>query len=329
MNRKTRILLYTLIMGLLVFSNSCEKDETKKDDPKSVPVLTTNAVTNITLSNATSGGNISDNGVSEISARGVCWSTNQIPTIEDQKTTDAVGNGILFTSSITYLKPGTTYYVRAYATNSAGTGYGTAVSFKTKEGVKDANGNVYSTVTIGKQIWMAENLKTTKYSDGTDISLKTDKSLWIALTSPAYCWYNNDKEANGNTYGALYNWYAVDTKKLCPTGWHVPTDNEWTILKNELGGEVIAGSKLKETGTTHWRVNEGATNETGFTALPGGARNSKGEFIEIKDKGYWWSSTVSPFDDAWLSYLFGTTGYLYRGTGYRIFSGHSVRCIKG
>ena len=133
----------------------------------------------------------------------------------------------------------------------------------------DIDGNVYHTVTIGTQIWMVENLKTTRYNDGSPIPFVTDSSSWSNLTTPGYCWYNNDT-TNKNTYGALYNWFAVNTGKLAPTGWHVPTDDEWTTLTTYLGGESIAGGKLKETGTTHWRTpNAGATNEIGFTASSG------------------------------------------------------------
>ena len=118
--------------------------------------------------------------------------------------------------------------------------------------VQDIDGNNYLTVTIGTQIWMAENLRTTKYNDGTAIPLVTDNTTWANLTTPAYCWYNNDAKTNGSTYGALYNWYSVNTKKLCPTGWHVPNDTEWTTLTTYLGGTAVAGGKLKETGTAHW-----------------------------------------------------------------------------
>lgn len=163
--------------------------------------------------------------------------------------------------------------------------------------VTDIDGNIYHTVQIGTQIWMVENLKTTKFNDGTTIPLVTDNIAWSKLTTPAYCW-NKNIENNKDTYGALYNWYAVNTGKLCPKGWHVPTDNDWTILANYLGGETYdnknieskTGGKLKESGTIHWSSpNEGATNETGFTGLPGGSRAYyKGDFNEIGTMGDWW-----------------------------------------
>jgi len=156
----------------------------------------------------------------------------------------------------------------------------------------DRDGNVYTSVTIGTQTWMVENLKTTKYKDGTDIPLVTDDTEWANLNTPGYCWYNNDAATYKNSYGALYNWYAVSTGKLCPTGWHVPTDAEWTTLTTYLGGESVAGGKLKELGTTHWTTpNTGATNETGFAALPGGYIYYDGTFDFIGNIGGWWSAT--------------------------------------
>jgi len=192
--------------------------------------------------------------------------------------------------------------------------------------VKDIDGNVYKTVTIGTKVWMAENLKTTKYNDGTAIPLVADDKAWEALTTPAYCWYNNDATANKKTYGALYNWYTVNTKKLCPTGWHVPTDAEWTTLTTYLGGESVAGGKLKETGITHWTTpNTGATNETGFTALPGGSRN--GAYYFIGYYGSWWSATEYDAIIAWYRYL-----YYYKSTvtrdNYAKQVGFSVRCLR-
>ena len=179
----------------------------------------------------------------------------QIQQSHNSKTTDGSGTGT-FTSSITGLTAGTTYYVRAYATNSAGTGYGNDISFTTQQGgvgnVTDDDGNVYHSVTIGTQVWMVENLKTTKYNDGTSIPLVTDATDWHNLLTPGYCWNNNDEATYKATYGALYNWYTVNTGNLCPTGWHVPGDAEWTTLTTYLGGEDVAGGKLKEVGITHW-----------------------------------------------------------------------------
>jgi uncharacterized protein (TIGR02145 family) len=194
--------------------------------------------------------------------------------------------------------------------------------------IKDINGNTYKTVLIGTQVWMAENLKTNKYNDGTAIPLVTDDKSWKTLTTPAYCWFDNDTISNKYRYGALYNWYAVSTNKLCPKGWHVPADKEWTTLTTYLGGESVAGGNLKETDTTHWESpNVLATNESGFTALPSGYRNLVGLFNYIGKYGYWWSSTECNVSYGWARII------LYNGGSVdRVFTfkqdGWSVRCLK-
>jgi uncharacterized protein (TIGR02145 family) len=154
--------------------------------------------------------------------------------------------------------------------------------------VSDIDGNGYDTLHIGTQIWLAENLKTTHYNDGTPIPNVTDDTAWSGLSIGARSYYSNDSTQYDKVYGPLYNWHAVETGKLCPTGWHVPTDAEWTVLTNYLGGD---GGKLKEVGTVHWNNSTGATDEFGFTALPGGRRLDSGAFSFIGDYGYWWSAT--------------------------------------
>ena len=189
--------------------------------------------------------------------------------------------------------------------------------------VSDIEGNTYKSVLIGTQTWMAENLKTSKFNDGTSIPLETDNKAWINLTSSGFCWYNNDQVTNGNTYGALYNWFAISTttngsRNVCPAGWHIPTDTDWTILTTYLEGESIAGGKLKETGTTHWfKPNTGATNKTGFTALPGGGRfftYVSGAIIAIfSNYGtdcLFWSSTESDSLNAFSSEMSFADNYV-------------------
>ena len=193
--------------------------------------------------------------------------------------------------------------------------------------VTDIDGNVYHSVTIGTQVWMVENLKTTKLNDGTAIPIVTDGTIWDALTTPGCCWYNNDSASNKNTYGALYNWYAVNTGILAPTGWHVPTDSEWSILTTYLGGENVAGGALKESGTTHWiSPNSGATNITGFTALPGGSHLGKGGFYSIGNYGQWWTATenTSNADIRRLYYNNASSVSSYDARS----NGQSVRLIK-
>jgi uncharacterized protein (TIGR02145 family) len=313
-----------MIMALaLIVATSCKKDE----ENENIPVLTTSEVSNITAILAQSGGVITSDMGSTVTARGVCWATSQNPTINDNKTTDGDGAGT-FTSQITGLLPNTTYYARAYATNSNGTGYGGIMSFTTLDGVVDGDGNGYNIITIGSQTWMAENLKTTKFNEGTSIPLVTETTSWANLTSPGFCWYDNDEEANKNKYGAIYNWYAVNTLNMCPTGWHVPTDAEWATLINFLGGATVAGGKLKETGTLHWEhPNTGATNEFNFTALPAGYRNINGIFSNLIKNGYWWSSSEAGALGGWARSVSHQNAFVTRGDDNRT-TGFSVRCVK-
>jgi uncharacterized protein (TIGR02145 family) len=195
--------------------------------------------------------------------------------------------------------------------------------------VTDYDGNVYPTVTIDTQTWMAKNLRTTRYNDGSGIPLVKDSAAWIILETPGYCWYNNDSMANAEPYGALYNWYAADTSKLCPAGWHVPRDDEWTALTDYLGGEDVAGGKLKEAGTTHWMVPDtGATNEYGFTALPGGFRGTfDGRFDDKGARGEWWSSTGISSTDAYVRSMSLASNKVERSNYFKK-RGISVRCLK-
>ena len=194
--------------------------------------------------------------------------------------------------------------------------------------IKDIDGNVYTDAMIGTQVWMRENLKTTKYNDGTTIPLVTDKTAWANLSTPGYCWYNNDATTYKTIYGALYNWYTVNTGKLCPTGWHVPTKDEWAILATYLGGESVAGGKLKETGTSHWlSPNTGANNTSGFTALPGGYRYTAGEFDFVGMNGFWWSVNESTTDWAYDRELDNDNSYYWFFNDPKK-AGFSVRCIK-
>jgi len=197
----------------------------------------------------------------------------------------------------------------------------------TVDSITDIDGNTYKTVTIGTQTWMAENLKVTKYNDGIAIPNVTDNTAWRELTTGALCDYDNTP-SNSETYGKLYNWHAVNTGKLCPTGWHVPSDAEWTELTDYLGGTSVAGGKLKETGTTHWASpNTGATNETGFTALPGGYRVSSGSFYYIGNYGYWWSATEYGANSAWYRYVYYGNSYVNRYYNNKEL-GFSVRCLR-
>ena len=230
--------------------------------------------------------------------------------------------------------PNTTYYVRAYAVNNAGTAYGNVVSFTTSTiiisnpGAGVAfDGYTYSSIVLGNgQEWMAENLRTTVYANGDPIPNITDYQQWPNLTTGAWSHYNNDSQYE-NPYGKLYNWYTVaDARNVCPTGWHVPTDAEYTLLTDYLGGVPVAGGKMKSTGTQYWvSPNTYATNESGFSGLPGGIRTSA--FNEIGSNGIWWSSTETNTTNAWDRVLYYNNGDVFRSAGSKE-DGFSVRCLR-
>ncbi|NQT24824.1 fibrobacter succinogenes major paralogous domain-containing protein [candidate division KSB1 bacterium] len=190
------------------------------------------------------------------------------------------------------------------------------------DSVKDIDGNVYKTVKIGNQWWMAENLTVTHYRNGDKIPGLTDDDEWDN-NNGAYCYYNNDK-TNIEIYGRLYNWFAVDdSRNLAPEGWHVPSDDEWQVLVDYLGGDTLAGGKMKSSGTI-----EGATNENGFSALPGGYRYNHGTFDGLGTNPYFWSSTESSGGNAWHRYLYYDNSNVYRDDSGWKQAGYSVRCVK-
>ena len=195
--------------------------------------------------------------------------------------------------------------------------------------VTDIEGNIYKTITIGTQTWMAENLRTATLNDNTPIALVTDNAIWEATTDPACCWYNNEagNSFNSVNFGALYNWYAVNTGKLCPSGWHILNAAEGTTLINFLGGTDAAAPKLAEAGSKHWISESLATNETGFTALPGGMRNPGGAFADLGIVGLWWSVAEESLSTAYM----WTIVMLYAQVFYAPWpkaGGLSVRCLK-
>jgi len=294
-----------------------------------LPILNTNAITNITSSSAIGGGAITSDGGAAITAKGLVWSTLSNPTLQNNSGSSNNGTGTAgFSTNLTGLISNTTYYVRAYATNNGGTSYGNELSFHTLAGntFTDArDGNVYRTITIAGKTWLAENLR---YLPGV-IGPATGSS------STAYYYvfgYNgtdvNTAKASANyqTYGVLYNWAAAQT--ACPSGWHLPTYEEWHDLISALGGESSAGGKLKETGNLHWNnPNAGATNESGFAAFAGGYRNDAGSFINKGAIGSWWgSSTDVKANAATMSLSYSTTaGNIYYASKA---IGFSIRCVK-
>jgi uncharacterized protein (TIGR02145 family) len=198
---------------------------------------------------------------------------------------------------------------------------------QTPQTVEDIDGNVYKTVKIGNQTWITKNLKTTKLNDGTSIELIKNDATWASLSTPGYCWYNNDEASVKGTFGALYNGYTVATGKLCPAGWHVPSDADWTTLIIYLGGENIAGGKLKENSADFWVIpNTGANNESGFTAIPGGLRYHDGIFHDFGFSGYWWSSTEYSESRAYFRYMDYEYSNVFRFNNLKKL-GFSVRCL--
>jgi len=195
--------------------------------------------------------------------------------------------------------------------------------------VKDTDGNTYPTIKIGDQWWMAENLKTTKFRGGNDIPNVGGAGEWANLQDAAYCDSGNDPDL-ATDYGRLYNWYAiVDGRKICPEGWHTPNNDNWTTLIDFLGGNTVAGGKLKQTGTEFWNnPNTAATNESGFSALPGGVRSGNtGDFAGVGSTGSWWSSSAQNADCAYAWGLTSSNGAI---ANYNLNkkSGLSVRCVK-
>lgn len=324
-------------LELLTFSKSygfsvrCVRDEIINNV---LPTLTTTAITSDIWDFAVCGGNITNDGGSAITGRGVCWNTTGTPTISDSKTSNGTGTGS-FSSNLTGLAPNTTYYVRAYATNSVGTAYGNEVSFKTIADtytVTDIDGNVYHTVTIGTQTWMVENLKTTRYRNGDSIN-----EQWA---------YNND-ENNVAKYGRLYSWYAAtDSRNIAPVGWHIPSDKEWTTLLNYLiaNGYNYDGTTTENkiakslAATTDWTSDNSAgtpgndltkNNSSGFSALPGGYHMSNGTFYGVGSVGYWWSSSFPDYSTyTAYSWILTNNGMYFNHYNATKPSGFSVRCLK-
>jgi uncharacterized protein (TIGR02145 family) len=307
-----------------------------------LPSITTNAPNSIGIDSVIVGGNITNDGGSSIVLRGVCYSTTPNPNMGNMRTEDGSGVGS-FSTILRNLNPSTTYYVRSYAKNSNGVVvYGDEVSFGTgtlipgircpgTPSVTDIDGNLYHTVQIGTQCWTQSNLKVSRYRNGDSIPTGLSNSAWENTTAGAYAIYDNNP-VNDGLYGKLYNLYAaMDTRGLCPTGWHVPTDGGWTTLETFLGGSSVAGVALKSTATLPtpggWNnPSYVATNSSGFTALPGGRFAPNQPFFSLVGNGtVWWSSSLFS-NYAWGRVLNQTT-HIYRNYFFPPW-GLSVRCLR-
>ena len=303
-----------------------------------LPTVTTTAITAATMNTANSGGNVTADGGTPVTVRGVCWGTSPNPIPSGNFTSNGSGLGV-FTSYMNGFLGNTTYYVRAYATNLIGTAYGNEFSFTTTStgsGVIDIDGNFYNTVVIGTQEWMKENLKTTHYRNGQSILEVEDSATWITYAYPCYCaaWCSVDGDSsNSATYGKLYNWYVAaytNPLQVCPVGWHTPVDSEFTKLVTYLGGASTAGTKLKaNVAYPGWNGN----NISGFTALPAGARDHRGWFSSPGYDAKFWSATDEvPFPTD--SDVPGGLALLAYQTLAQVpfaqskYDGCSIRCIK-
>lgn len=309
------------------------------------PSISTLAVNNITANSAKCDVKILNNGGSPITTYGICYSESPNPSLL-LSATFTTGSAVIdnFTHTLDALKSNTHYYVRSYATNAIGTTYGNELEFTTSEAatteilfndkltygsVSDVDGNTYKTITIGTQTWMAENLRSTKFRNGDAIPTTATVGQDISSeASPIYQW----SLGNTNVNGRLYTWFAAtDARNVCPVGWHLPTDAEWTTLIGYLGGENIAGDKLREKGTVHWGTsyitNNGlATNESGFTALPAGSKETNGVYFPSNICVFWGSTSNKP-DSGVCRQLWGNYSYVQR-TNNNKKDGYSIRCIK-
>jgi uncharacterized protein (TIGR02145 family) len=298
-------IIFLVMAVIAMFATSCKKEEPKD------PIITWENPADI--------------------SEGTLLSATQL-----NATADAPGTFVYTPAIGTKLSVGASQVLSVTFTPTDAGAYNTAsktviINVTKVTSVTDIDGNVYKIVTIGTQTWMAENLKTTKYRDGSPIPNVTDKTSWKSLTSGACCWYNDDAVANKATYGALYNWYTVaDSRNIAPAGWHVPTEAEWNTLITFLGDNQVAGGLMKETGTIHWKTpNTGATNQSGFTALPSGYRDyDYGSFNYLGIGGMFWSSTQSttPSIARYRSLLYNSSTCDNLGAYKQ--NGYSVRCVK-
>ena len=332
-------LLSFVTMGVVaMLLSTCKKDE--EEDEVELPLLTTSGVYRITDNTASCGGEIASVGGSAITEKGVCWSTTSMPGITGNRTSDGADSGS-FVSSITGLEANTKYYVRAYATNNDGTNYGNEQSFTTPPNVTDIDGNTYHTVRIGNQVWMAENLRVSHYRNGDPVPEISDGWEWGIALSGACC---EGSSTWAGTCGKLYNFYAaIDSRHLAPAGWHIPADADWKILEGTVDSQYPvgdpewdktlsrgsdAGGKLKST-DSKWQVpNWGATDESGFSALPGGYRHwDSGQYLGNGYGAIFVTST--PFDEtsSYCRAVFNDDAKITRTVESKQ-GGGSVRCIK-
>ncbi len=310
------------------FSVRCVQDAAAT---ASVPTVVTSAASDVAEEAATLNGSISSDGGDAVTASGFRWGA--LADLSDAQDLAGSGTSGAFTGNLTGLTAGTTYYFTAFATNAGGTAYGDTLSFETAASslftcgtsAVTFDGHDYATVEIGSQCWLAENLRSTSYNDGEMIPDDVYNEEWTTTTQGATALYDGS-EINGDTSGRLYNWYAVNSGKLCPVGWQVPTDAEWTTLTDQLGGESDAGELMKSSASDDPSWN--GTNSSGFSGLPGGLRDASGPYYQHNTYGYWWSSS-SDSDNTWYRRLGSASDGVHRAIADSPQLGLSVRCIQG
>jgi len=263
----------------------------------------------------------------EIMSKGVCWNSKPDPRLNGKMNIIKTDSSV-FIWDLNNLHPDSLYFLRVYAITQNDTIYSDNKIFFThrENAVKDIDGNFYNTVNIGDQEWLAEDLKTSRLNDGSAIVFANNTN-WIGSVIPMYSYYGNDSVNYSFPRGKLYNWYAVNTNRLCPAGWHIPSNDEWKELEATLGGSSVAGGKLKTPGTMLWHYpNINATNESGFSAFPAGFRKSNGDWFFADYFTYWWSTGFTDsFPTSW--YVYHATGNLYNQSIAKEY-GYCVRCIR-
>lgn len=351
---KTKILTFVFIAGIFW---SCNKETNEPQNSEAILSVSTISVTEITQTTATSGGSIENTSNIQILSKGVCWSESEMPTVSDNSTSDGSGSDN-YSSNLIDLSANTTYYVRTYLITEDSTIYGNQVTFTTNSNqstninygtVSDYEGNSYKTIIIGTQTWMAENLRSEKYNDGTAISLITDSLEWYSTSDAGYCYYNNNSVFK-STYGALYNNAAVQSGKLCPTGWHIPTKAEWQTLLDYLSNNgnnydgttvsnkvAIAMSEYNgwtyTTGMGCVGNNDYETfhNRSGFSAKPAGYRLPMNlgisSYLYSTSQTNWWASDMANSEmgnAVKIDNLYPDV----KVTSLMIHAGASIRCVK-
>ena len=327
----TRTLGQFLVFGLLSIAvSSCYKDPDNKVEPiasPTIPTVTTNEISEISFYTAKSGGVITSDGGSKIKYFGICWSRTPNPVVELRTKTNYDTGSTSFKQNIKVDKDSTIYYVRAYAVNSFGVGYGEQRVFRTKpEDATDPEGNVYRSVVIGGKTWLRDNIKATKYRDGSPIITGLDATAWSASVTGAYANYDN---ATGNSaaYGRLYNFYAVaDPRGLCPADWHVATDSEWSNLENAVGGGSIAGYALKSVSA--WdTLAVAAKDPFQFSAVGAGFVSSTGnQFQGLRNVSRFWTSSEVDAFGSWSRVIERTNNISLKNNSVKT-DGYSVRCV--